>query len=198
MPTGVNVQVDDGFAILDFEDRSLRGPALAALRKGGAPIDVMTRSGPRKRYRVPEGNARSAGLVDTPVTLPSGDTGAAQALVDSDPNVNPGDDGAEWHHPVLTSKDNVYVGTTPASEVLEVTSPSTTVTGSIPASPPVSPLHSEVIATVKAAGATTVETEDEPDETWKVADLKAYAEARGIDLGDATRKDDILAAIQRS
>ncbi len=30
----------------------------------------------------------------------------------------------------------------------------------------------------------------------KVDELKAFAEAKGIDLGDATRKDDIIAAIE--
>lgn len=34
-----------------------------------------------------------------------------------------------------------------------------------------------------------------PDGSWKVADLKAYASDNDIDLGDATKKDDILAAI---
>ena len=34
-----------------------------------------------------------------------------------------------------------------------------------------------------------------PDSTWKVADLKAYADENGIDLADATKKDEILAAI---
>jgi hypothetical protein len=39
-------------------------------------------------------------------------------------------------------------------------------------------------------------TRDEsPDSTWKVADLKAYASDNGIDLGDATKKEDIVAAI---
>ena len=36
---------------------------------------------------------------------------------------------------------------------------------------------------------------DTPDATWKVADLKAYAEDSGIELGEATKKDDILAAL---
>ena len=36
---------------------------------------------------------------------------------------------------------------------------------------------------------------ESPDSTWKVADLKAYADENGIDLGDATKKDDIVAAI---
>ena len=34
-----------------------------------------------------------------------------------------------------------------------------------------------------------------PDSSWKVAELKAYAEENGIDLLDATNKNDILAAI---
>lgn len=40
-----------------------------------------------------------------------------------------------------------------------------------------------------------VERSDAPDKSWKVADLKAHAEENGIDLGDATKKDDILAVI---
>lgn len=34
-----------------------------------------------------------------------------------------------------------------------------------------------------------------PDATWKIADLKAYAEENEIDLGDAKKKEDLLAAI---
>jgi hypothetical protein len=40
------------------------------------------------------------------------------------------------------------------------------------------------------------ERSDLPDASWKVAELKAYAEENGIDLLDATKKDDILAAIE--
>jgi len=36
---------------------------------------------------------------------------------------------------------------------------------------------------------------ESPDSTWKVADLKAYATDNGVDLKDATKKDDVLAAI---
>ena len=36
---------------------------------------------------------------------------------------------------------------------------------------------------------------DSPDKSWKVADLKGFATEHGIDLGEATKKDDILAAI---
>lgn len=38
--------------------------------------------------------------------------------------------------------------------------------------------------------------EPKPREKWKVAELKAYAEQHSIDLGDATLKEDILAAIE--
>jgi hypothetical protein len=36
---------------------------------------------------------------------------------------------------------------------------------------------------------------ESPDKSWKVADLKAYADENSIDLGDATKKEDVLAAI---
>lgn len=35
----------------------------------------------------------------------------------------------------------------------------------------------------------------EPDESWKVPELIAYATEHNIDLGDATKKADILAAL---
>lgn len=35
-----------------------------------------------------------------------------------------------------------------------------------------------------------------PDKSWLVADLKAYATENSIDLGDATKKEDIVAAIE--
>lgn len=70
MPAGIEVVIDEGFASIDFIDRSLRGPALGRLVQSGCPIDVDSRSGPRKVYIVPEGNAREAGLVDDVPTLP--------------------------------------------------------------------------------------------------------------------------------
>lgn len=67
MPKGVEVLVDDGFATIDFTDRALRGPGLARLIAVGGPetIETLTLTGPRRLYRVPEGNAREAGLLDT-------------------------------------------------------------------------------------------------------------------------------------
>ena len=42
----------------------------------------------------------------------------------------------------------------------------------------------------------STERSESPDKSWKVAELKAYAESNSIDLGDATKKDDIVAAIE--
>ncbi|MGV0738230.1 hypothetical protein ABQF35_14280 [Mycobacterium syngnathidarum] len=67
MPAGVAVVVENGFATIDFVDSSKRGPGLQALLDVGTPpelIEKLTRSGPRVRYVVPEGNAREAGLLD--------------------------------------------------------------------------------------------------------------------------------------
>jgi len=68
MPAGVEVTVVDGFATIDFVDRSKRGPGLAALLEVCGPdlVQTLTREGPRRLYRVPEGNARAAGLLDVP------------------------------------------------------------------------------------------------------------------------------------
>ena len=66
MPAGIIATVDDGFATLEFTDPALKGPALAELAEIGGPesIETLTRSGPRRRYRVPQGNAQTAGLLD--------------------------------------------------------------------------------------------------------------------------------------
>ena len=66
MPAGIIATVDNGFATLDFVDKSLRGPALAELVEIGGPasIETITRDGPRRKYRVPAGNAQAAGLLD--------------------------------------------------------------------------------------------------------------------------------------
>lgn len=39
------------------------------------------------------------------------------------------------------------------------------------------------------------EPDSAPSNSWKVAELKAYAKEHGVDLGDATKKADILTAI---
>lgn len=89
MTAGIEVAVRDGFAVIDFVDQSLRGPALAKLADigGGASIEAFTRGTPRKVYRVPEGNAREAGLLDDGTQVdalePAADTGFAAALADA-------------------------------------------------------------------------------------------------------------------
>lgn len=74
MPEGVVVTVDDGFATIDFVDRKRRGPGLRKLVElyGPEVIETLTRQGPRRLYRVPEGNAREAGLIDSepPMEVP--------------------------------------------------------------------------------------------------------------------------------
>ena len=87
MPQGIDVQVEDGFAIIDFVDRAKRGPALARLLEVGGPefVEKLTRGyGPRAVYRTPEGNARAAGLLD-----------------DSDAPYPDGDPSEDWTRPQL-------------------------------------------------------------------------------------------------
>ena len=48
---------------------------------------------------------------------------------------------------------------------------------------------------VEQAGEQRAYPEGEPSSTWKVAELRALAAEREVDLGDATKKDDILAAL---
>ncbi|WP_454232033.1 hypothetical protein [Mycolicibacterium fortuitum] len=65
MPAGVDVVVEDGFATIEFVDRSLRGPGLAKLLEVGTPPELIEKvTLPRLAYIVPEGNARLAGLLD--------------------------------------------------------------------------------------------------------------------------------------
>jgi hypothetical protein len=65
MPRGVDVELDNGTALIDFTDPSLRGPTLGRLKLLGARVGVDT-SGRRKRYRVSEGAAVAVGVVDVP------------------------------------------------------------------------------------------------------------------------------------
>lgn len=62
--------------------------------------------------------------------------------------------------------------------------------------------HFEVKEAIKKGHLTVVEggkTEDpKAVEDMTVAELKAYAAENNIDLGEATKKDDILAAIQKA
>lgn len=91
MPEGVNVLVQDGFATLDFVDPKLKGPALDKLLQFGGPATIQcdTRSGPRKRYIVPEGNAREVGLLDEDNEVDSLPSGRGTSGTDSTGMVNP-------------------------------------------------------------------------------------------------------------
>lgn len=114
MPEGIIATVEDGFATIDFVNPELRGPALAALLELGGPgtIETISRRGPRRLYRVPEGNAEEVGLLD-------GDEGPAKWSAGADPNVVGGDD---WHTPILEhSSRNAYVGTVANEDVLDRT-----------------------------------------------------------------------------
>lgn len=64
---GISVEVEDGFARIEFYDPKLRGTTLAELLRVGGPglIDVDT-SGTRKTYIVPESVAVDAGLLPKP------------------------------------------------------------------------------------------------------------------------------------
>lgn len=93
MPAGIIATVDGGFATIDFLDPALRGPALVALLAIGGPesIETITRVGPRRQYRVPSGNATTAGLLDgdevsAGVHTAGIDGGSAAALKAANPN----------------------------------------------------------------------------------------------------------------
>ncbi|URC18120.1 hypothetical protein SEA_ZENTENO07_19 [Mycobacterium phage Zenteno07] len=128
MPEGIiATDNDDGFVVLDFVDPALRGPALAELLEIGGPgtIETISRRGPRRQYRVPKGNATTAGLLDeltdvieSPPRSAGADTGRAAALKAADPNVNAGG-GEDWHTPVAEyTSANAYVGQVPNADVL--------------------------------------------------------------------------------
>jgi hypothetical protein len=108
MPKGVDVIVENGLATIDFVDKATRNAGLAALLANTPAelVEKLTRSGPRATYRVPEGNARAAGLLDTPVVaLQTGDTGHAAALAAADPN----DGSTHWHNPQITVAGHAHV-----------------------------------------------------------------------------------------
>lgn len=157
MPAGIIATVDNGFAILDFLDPTLRGPALAALTElGGAEsIEPMTRSGPRKKYRVPADNAAQLDLLDGDEVgrkwSAGNDTGRAAALKASDPNVNAGG-GENWHTPTdQYTSANKFVGKVANSAVLHNRNQVFTGSaGSFGGSPDTGE-HAELIDYVKAA-----------------------------------------------
>ncbi|MFA5711479.1 hypothetical protein [Mycolicibacterium sp.] len=89
MPAGVEVEVEDGFATIFFADRSKLGPGLAALLAIGGPETVESLTLPRRRYRVPEGNARAAGLLDDPPAPAEPVATDHEGTADGDPDQEP-------------------------------------------------------------------------------------------------------------
>lgn len=126
MPEGIIATVDGGYATLDFVDRSLKGPSLDKLIEAGGPgiVETISRSGPRRKYRVPEGNAREAGLIDDDVegaVYSAGhDSGNAERLQAA--NAEAIEVGAVTRPDAPTSA-NAYVGQTTAAEERELAPP---------------------------------------------------------------------------
>jgi len=87
MPEGISVVVDDlGYATIDVADSALRGRVVDKLIKVGGPstVERLTPHG-RPVYRVPEGNARAAGLLDTAAPVADADADSdADADADAD------------------------------------------------------------------------------------------------------------------
>lgn len=153
MPTGVETFVADGFATIDFVDPALRGPGLTKLHEVGGPesVETITREGPRRKYRVPEGNATAAGLLDSPVDATArGDQGWAADLAAADPIAEGG-----TFRPEMPSGQ--FSNETPVSqaEVLGNQSLTTTESEAGPSGVAVAPPHAEVIKTVKAKATAT-------------------------------------------
>lgn len=96
MPEGVVTTVEDGFATIDFVDRKQRGPGLQRLIAlyGPEVIETLTRQGPRRLYRVPEGNAREAGLLD-------GGPVVEEIIVPVKQTYDDGKPDADWSRPAL-------------------------------------------------------------------------------------------------
>jgi hypothetical protein len=66
MPAGIAVEIEDGYATIEFLTPRLRGIGLGALLAVGGPQSIEKRTRPRTTYTVPEAVARAAGLLDEP------------------------------------------------------------------------------------------------------------------------------------
>lgn len=104
MPVGINVEDDvnnPGFVLLEFVNPTLQGKSLQALITAGGPdvVEPLSREkgSARKRYRVPQGNAAAAGLID----------GSGTDL-DDITQTGPADATGTVQPPVWTVKDNVH------------------------------------------------------------------------------------------
>lgn len=179
MPAGIEAVVEDGFATIDFVDRSLVGPSLAKLVEIGSKVTKETRVGPRARYTMPEGDAIAAGLIDGTTVIPVdglayGDSGFAADLQ------SVGNAGAR---PTAPTSRNLYVGQTPAADVMAIPGPSTTVGGSIPTDRIVTPIH----GSIKKYGDYSLPQPHEPGDCTHPGDGSGVAADGVIDFVEPTR-----------
>lgn len=195
MPVGVDVVVEDGFATIEFVDRSLRGPGLAKLLEVGTPPELIDKvTIPRLAYIVPEGNARLAGLLDE-VDVPEFADGGA-ILGPSQPS--------EDSVPVLLDPGYVVPGDgVPQQQGVEAQPGETVELVSTDAGGPYTVLPEvENPDGTTSLAPITVETQPkawpdgEPDDAWKRPELDAYARSKGIDPTELPNKDAVLAAIE--
>lgn len=208
MPAGVDVVVDDGFATIDFVDRKLRGPGIARLLEAGGPetIEKLT-GGLRAVYRVPEGNAREAGLLDEPVH-------GSVVHVAEDGTETPSVPDADGMHtlistgyanggllPPVVNNDPNAVPLTPLTDANE---PAPQANSDEPSAG--TPLTEEELAAAAAASAVSDNggepepaaaewPEGEPSDEWSLPELKAYAGSKGIDAHELRSKAKVLALI---
>ncbi len=176
MPEGISVIVDDeGYANITFLDRRLRGPALGKLIAiGGAEtVEKSTENG-YPVYRVPEGNARAAGLLHS------------RRLVKAEPPaeaVHVSSDGTET--PLVPDADGLV----------------TLVSDGEPPAPPAEPQGdpNEPPAGTDTTPAPSVQEpkypEGEPTADWKLTELKAYAVDKGLDAQELHTKVKVLELI---
>jgi hypothetical protein len=188
MPEGVIAEVIDGYATIEFIDPELKGPALSRLLAIGGPesIETMTRQGPRRRYRVPEGNASEAGLLDVIEALPVGDSGFADALAEAHLQAT------EWESPQPSAR-TTYVGETPAAEVNNGDHHVATVVSD----------HGPALPLTLVRGERPEPQEPEPAEQpsidWKRDELDDYARGKGIETPEnLPNKQAVLDAIHKA
>lgn len=177
MPAGVNVVIDQGFAIIDFVNPKLRGPGLIELLRVGGPATIQSdsRRGPRKVYIVPEGNAREAGLLDEDNVvdaLPPKGTSAGDATGMVNPTTPTV--AGQVHGPVL--RQGTYRGGDTGNIDTAASDP-------VPADV-AAPAHTEVIAQVKeAAVGGPVPQGIEPGSVPAPETSPAYIGMRGTPFG---------------
>lgn len=201
MPEGISVIVDDeGFANITFENPLLRGPALDKLIKiGGAEtVDKTTENG-YPTYRVPEGNARAAGLLQS----------RRPAVVDVEPDITgvPAEvvhvaaDGTET--PLVPDADGLVTlvsggsdtGTAPVEPQVDPNQPAPQGNSDEPPSDPEATPADNGGQTEPAPKDAPRYPAGEPSDEWSLPELKAYAVDKGLDPHELRSKVKVLALI---